>query len=401
MKIAQTLSLALAALLIPAAAHAIKIPIPVEGATLNLSFQLQTQFLMQENGAVNGNDNSYDIFVRRSRLLINGDFNQNFSYLVQIDNPNYGKKGNFNSRALIQDAWVGWAPGGITGSNVLYIDAGLLLIPISHNGLESTTNFITADLHSDSFRGLNPGLLTGLRDTGVQLRGWAFDKKVGFRGGVYEGVRAASTSTPNPTIAPKSNPRFAGFVNFDILGSEEGGWLYGAYKWGKDPILSVGASGIYQSQALPNAATGGLGDQALVSVDTYLNLPMTEAAELVFEATLYLNRNGSNSRDTGLGGFADLGYRFGAIAPYVGYEYFSAADCDTANLTVKQCLPVTATTGDVRTAKVGVNYFVNKNFNHLNAELTFNHGQSKDAATNTTLAANSTKTFLLHWSSIF
>ena len=66
MKATQALTVALAALLVPAAAHAVKVPIPVEGATLNVQFQLQTQLLGQENGAPNGTDNSYDVFVRRS-----------------------------------------------------------------------------------------------------------------------------------------------------------------------------------------------------------------------------------------------------------------------------------------------------------------------------------------------
>jgi hypothetical protein len=109
-----------------------------------------------------------------------------FSYLVQIDNPNFGKFGNFNGRAIVQDAWVGWAPTGIKGGTVVYIDAGILLMPISHHLLESTTNFITADAQIDAFR--FPGsVFPAFRDTGVQVRGWALDKKIGFRGGVYEG----------------------------------------------------------------------------------------------------------------------------------------------------------------------------------------------------------------------
>ena len=79
---------------------------------------------------------------------------------------------------------------------------------------------------------------------------------------------------------PKRNPAFRGFINFDIIGSEEGGWLYGAYKWGKDPILSVGLAGSYQSLAVRNGF-GNLADQKLLAADVYLNFPMTEANELV------------------------------------------------------------------------------------------------------------------------
>ena len=106
--------------------------------------------------------------------------------------------------------------------DVVFIDAGILLIPISRHLLESTTNFITADVHTDSFR-LTGNQFPGLRETGVQVRGWWFGKKVGFRGGVYEGIRAVNVAGANR----KSLPQVAGLVNIDILGSEEGGWLYG------------------------------------------------------------------------------------------------------------------------------------------------------------------------------
>jgi hypothetical protein len=404
-------ALALALLLAPAASFAVKVPIPIDGATLNISAQIQTQFLMNQNGAPDGTSNSYDIFMRRTRLLFNGDASQNFTYLLQIDNANFGKYGNWTPRAIIQDAWVGWAPGGITGGTVVYIDAGILLIPISHHLLESTTNFVGADVQIDAFR-FQGNVFQGLRDTGVQLRGWALDKKIGFRGGIYEGITpgapilgtapinlngvpatapaAACTITPSGTattaascLTPKRNPAFGGYVGFDIIGSEEGGWLYGAYKWGKDPILSVGVADNYQSLAVRNL-NGNLNDMNVFSADVYLNLPMTEANELVFEGTLYLNSNGSNTANTGLGISANLGYRFGKIAAYVAYDYFQAKDCDASNgeLTAAQqgtCLAQGAGTphsADTREGKVGLNYFFNKNLNHVNLEFASNHGQS-------------------------
>ncbi len=251
--------LAASLFLAPAASYATKVPIPIEGATLNLSVQVQTQFQVNQNGTPDGTNPSFDVYVRRTRLLVNGDISQNFTYLIQVDNANFGKFGNFTGRAIVQDAWIGWAPTGITGPTVFYIDAGILLVPFSHNGLESTTNFVAADLQADAFRMAGNGF-QALRDTGVQVRGWALDKKIGFRGGVYEGytpalqglvapgcITTTATSTTNNCITPKRNPALGGFVNVDIIGSEEGGWLYGAYKWGKDLILSVGVAAQYQS----------------------------------------------------------------------------------------------------------------------------------------------------------
>ena len=398
-------ALALALMLVPAASFATKVPIPIEGATLNVSFQIQPQFLVNEAGAPNGDSPSFDVYVRRTRLLMNGDLGPNVTYLIQVDNANFGKFGNFTGRAIIQDAWVGYAPTGITGNTVLYIDAGILLVPFSHHLLESTTNFVTADVQADTFR--FPGnALPAFRNTGVQLRGWALNKKVGFRGGVFEGYTPittpgiAATTTPAnvcvpagtpppatgtaaPTcVTPKRNPMLSGFINFDLIGSEEGGWLYGAYKWGKDPIVSVGLAANYQSLALKNAY-GSLTDVRVMSADVYMNLPMTEAAELVAEGTAYLNSNGNGSANTGLGLSGSVGYRYGSIAPYVAFDYFQSNDCDTS-LSVAQlttCVGKPGTLGtahsaDSRNLKVGLNFFFNKNLNHLNIEFGVNHGTS-------------------------
>jgi len=173
----------------------------------------------------------------------------------------------------------------------LFVDAGLLLIPISRHLLESTTKFITADVHTDSFR-LTGNQFPGLRETGVQVRGWWFDKTVGFRGGIYEGTRDINLAGADH----KALPQLAGFVNFDLTGSEEGGWLYGAYRWASDPVLSIGLSGLYQSLAVKNAvlpaAAQSFTDQEMASADVYLDWPMTEQPEIVLEGTGYRSKNG-------------------------------------------------------------------------------------------------------------
>jgi len=382
-------ALALVLFLAPAASFATKIPIPIEGATLNVSFQLQTQVLFNQNGTPDGQNPSIDIFVRRSRLLVNGDINQNFTYLIQIDNPNFGKYGNYTGRAIVQDAWIGWAPTGITGNNVVYIDAGILLVPISHHLLESTTNFITADVHTDSFR--FPGnAFPNLRETGVQVRGWALDKHIGWRGGIYEGGYAPIS---NARVTPKRYPQFAYFINFDIIGSEEGGWLYGAYKWGKDPILSIGHSSIYQSQAVLNyAPVNSLTDSLVQSGDVYLNWPMGDS-EIVVEVTGYRSINSgssSGSANTGKGFDADVGYRWGPFAPYVSYSYFQADDCDGALVgTDATNCALAIETANSRNIKAGLNFFFNKNLNHINVEFQSNHGLSAYGPANITAAATS------------
>jgi hypothetical protein len=320
--------------------------------------------------------------MRRSRISVGGNVGKNFSYFFQLDNPNFGKFGNFTGRTVAQDAWVGWAPTGIDGGTVVYIDAGLLYIPVSRHVLGYTTNYVTADLQTDGFR-LPNSPFPSFRDVGVQVRGWALDKRIGFRGGVYEGYapidEAAGTCTTGGAgcITPKRNPAFGAFVNVDLIGSEEGLWLYSAYKWGTSPILSVNLAGNYQSLALKNGL-GSLTDQRLLATGLYLDLPMTERAELVVDATVYLNGNGTGSPNTGTGVSGSVGYRYGFIAPYVAYDYFESSGCDAGSLTPSDLALCSANvdTANSRNFKAGVNLFFNKNLNHLHIEFGSNHGLS-------------------------
>ena len=197
--------------------------------------------------------------------------------------------------------------------------------------------------------------------------------------------------------------------------------MYGAYKWAKDPVLSVGFSGIYQAQAIRNtgiSATGDIVNQRLASADVYLNFPQSEAAELVVEAVGYLNGNGSGNTNTGTGFFVDAGYRFGFIAPYASFSYFqTSTDCNGMTLTTAQRNTCNASVdlGNSRNFKAGLNFFFNKNLNHLNLEFQSNHGVSgygpqsitagnagyvPSGITNS-LRVSAQKSFLAHWAVLF
>src|SRR2546422_8470075 len=131
--------LGLALSLAPAASHAISVPLSTTDATLNLNLQLQPQFLVNEAGTPDGMDPSYDVFVRRVRIAVNGTVGKSFSYYFQLDNPNFGKFGNLTGRVLVQDAWLGWAPTGIEGGPGGYIDGGRVGLPTCRRFLRQTT----------------------------------------------------------------------------------------------------------------------------------------------------------------------------------------------------------------------------------------------------------------------
>ena len=65
--------------LLSAAAHAVAVPLPTKDASLNIVVTIQPQFILNENGAPNGSDSSWDFFVRRTRLAATGDVGDNLS----------------------------------------------------------------------------------------------------------------------------------------------------------------------------------------------------------------------------------------------------------------------------------------------------------------------------------
>jgi hypothetical protein len=365
-------------LLAPAASWAVRIPLPIEGATLNVTPVVQTQALINENGAPDGQNPSYDIYARRTRIQVSGDVSQYVSYYFQVDNANFGKYGNFTGRMIVQDAWISWAPTGNTGGTVLMVEGGIIFVPSTRGVITSINSQFTVEGHPDLIRGFAAGSFPANRSTGVQLRGWALEKKIGFRGGLYEGVRP---SAADPGLNPNSNPMLSGLVNFNILGSQDGSYLYNSIYFSKEPLLSISLSGAYQSRGV--RVPKGVADIQTLNSTVYFEYPFSEDTEVIALLTGYRSSVGSGSKDTGFGWGADLGYRWKFVKPYISIEQFTSDDCPTdpsqlsgAALTACNTAATGAHSGDSRNFRAGLDFFINKTLNHVMIELSVNHGQS-------------------------
>ncbi len=359
-------------LVVGGGAWAGKIQLPaipgLEDANLNINVQLQAWLQSTENASPQNGINS-QVFMRRIRLITSGDITKQLHFFVQLDSPNFGRQagndptgltggtGVPNGRVLLQDAQLAYEP--VPGA---FFEMGLLLLPLSHNQVQSTTSFVTLDLHANTIRfpgatatGL-PGTTgantatTGLRELGIQTRGWAFEKKLGWRLGVYNGVRGAKGGyNPNDNtsitgVNPSGAPQFGGYLHWNFLDPEERGWLYQGVYFNNKPILSVGAGFGYQRKAI-RGMTPLLGPQdwRAFSGDIYAALPVFPDHELIAQVDFYNYDFGTGNPNTGNGFFAELGYRFGTIQPFVSYEYFSGSE--------------TVTNADARIIWAGVNWW--------------------------------------------
>ena len=230
--------LSLFAVLAPAAASA-QMQIKV-----NDSVNVKIGFLAQMQADFNQNvrqDTSYaqSIFLRRMRILVGGQVGSHLSFFFETDTPNLGRTTsggakNLGSQVIMQDAYVEIKPGT---SNAFLLDAGLQLIPLCRNCLESAVTLLPIDYSSFSF--LQSGL-TGSsvgRDVGFQAKGYLADNKVEYRAGVFSGARQST----NGVVTSSNSLRAAGRLQVELLEAEAPTYSYAGTYFGKKKVLALGA----------------------------------------------------------------------------------------------------------------------------------------------------------------
>ncbi|NMO18189.1 hypothetical protein HPC49_11245 [Pyxidicoccus fallax] len=300
---------ALVAVLHAAPAAAGKIALGEE-ANLNVNVLLQPQLQLIKDGAPVGHVGT-DLYLRRIRLLVFGNVTKNLSFFIETDQPNYGKDGNFDVTLFMQDAFVSYM-----FADKVWVDAGLLIAPLSRHNLQGAIALNTVDYHAGLVR-FTPGVGKIWRDTGVQLRGFA--GPLGFRAAILNG--AEGVRKPEATVNPDDLPRGVALVRWNFLTREEDLFFQGIY-FDDKPRLSVGAGADYQPSAIATAT--GVHDSLALSTDVFLNLPLAGDQTFVFQTHVFHYREGFDNAMSGTGFFSEVGYRFGHFEPVLSGEYFNS-----------------------------------------------------------------------------
>ncbi|TQF17618.1 hypothetical protein FJV41_02175 [Myxococcus llanfairpwllgwyngyllgogerychwyrndrobwllllantysiliogogogochensis] len=305
------LLLTLAVALLPlGSAVAGKITINDE-ANLNINLLLQPQAQFIKDGAPVGHVGT-DFFLRRVRLLVFGNVTKRLSFFMETDQPNFGKDGNYNVDFFVQDAFASYE-----FVDKLWVDVGFLIAPLSRHNLQGAIALNTVDFHSNLIR-FTPGVGKIWRDMGVQLRG--FVGPLGFRAAILNGAEG-TVREDAPAINPDDIPRGVAMVRWNFLTREEDLFFQGIY-FTEKPHLSVGAGADYQPSAVATAS--GVHDSVAFSADVFLDWPMGNDQELVFQTGVYTYRQGMDSPQSGTGFLSELGYRIGHVEPLVSVEYFNS-----------------------------------------------------------------------------
>jgi hypothetical protein len=366
-----------AVLLVSWVTFAAKVPTATPNFDLNLSFLIQVRGQLAWDGdpplgmgagpgAAPYGTVDTDFYIRRMRLIASGYAFNKFTFYLMFDTPNFGIRGNYTGSTFVQDVHIGFEP-----NRDLTIEAGFIYVPFNYLGLlaSSSTNSIekgTAILFYNNAR--------GLRETGVQVRTLLLDKRLYFRGGIFNGLHgrqnnqngAAVTTTDAATGIVNGNgrPMLAGSLRFNLIGGENAYSFPSIYLDGKSHV-SIGMAGQYQGKGSNTPITRvnaagvrqapvntAVNDYIAYSPDVFADFALEGDMEAVLMADVERFDWGSGSDKTGWGVAAEAGFRIGEFEPEVNGYWFNSDS--KQNSFIKYA--------------GGINWFINRHNNKLSLE---------------------------------
>lgn len=287
------------------------------------------------------------LYLRRMRVLVGGTLSAQTSFFFESEALNIGKVAangaKTNSVAMyVQDAQVQhvFVPE-------FAVVAGLQLVGIARNGLQSAASLMALNYGSYQFVPNGPLDNSIGRDLGVNFRGFFADERLEYRAGFFSGRNFNLFSPLRGTVRLQYN-----------FFEREKGFYYGGTYLGAAKYVSVGAGLDMQ------------GSYKAFAFDAFAELPVSDNHWITISGSVsFLNGGGSESDSTYFTGaiprqtimFLEAGLLFKSmnVQPYVKYEKQSV------NATVLRQVGATSATLDLQNALrsndrfgFGVNYFV-------------------------------------------
>jgi len=324
---------------------------------LKIALLLQGWAAFTHEGAQDPDSLQSDLYLRRMRVLLFGQYNEYVNFFVETDNPNFGKGGDLSPNTFIQDAWV-----ELNLHPALQIDVGMLLTPFSHHGMQGAVTLHSLDYHSALIR-YPRGSHKVWRDFGVMLRGMIVAPYLEYRVAICNGVSGSAEDPRNPNDWPRVTLRLTANVFEAEGGAGTGGFFYdGLYlSHSKDKgrvspkrVLAFGVSADWQKDLNVSLdADGNLrrrDDYWAVAADVFLDLPLLESKQLALTGQLNVyyydhgDRRGQTSPDgetisrswygaegggseySGVGLLSELGLRWDWLGVYEATDWFHATE---------------------------------------------------------------------------
>ena len=249
----ETRRFALATLLalLPAAPAWAQFQITSADGKHSLRFGILGQVQAEGLDTADASDISRNLFVRRLRLLIGGQFGERVSFFVETDTANMGKAGADGRKGETTLASLD-ARFTYSFSTAFKLDTGLLLIPNSHNSGQGATTLFPVDYGPYSFLASAPTGSRGGRDWGALARGYLAGNHLEYRAGVFQGARGADSTAPFRYVGRAVWYPFEAETDF----------FYSGTSFGKKRVVALGASIDHQD------------DYNSYGVDAYVDYPV-------------------------------------------------------------------------------------------------------------------------------
>jgi len=309
-------------------------PLRITTPNVTIQFGMLLQPQLEMVGDASADLTTKNLFLRRTRLIVGGTLYKYFEFFFDTDWPDLFKQDGFSTTASsykngpgmnIQDAFV----TGKAWADLIGVDAGFMLPPLSHNSLESAAKLYGEDYFANTFR-RSLALSSAQdpfasivqnpqgRDLGVQLRGLVAYGHVEYRVGLFQGFRVVEM----PTVPGQPDRvgglnffRFVARLQVNVLDAEPGFFHAGTYL-GAKKIVSFG--GFYDLQDKYKYFGG----------DVFVDLPLGPGVFTLQSNVTHWDGGGfltTIKKDTAYMG--EIGYLIGPLmlSPIFRYERLDAA----------------------------------------------------------------------------
>src|SRR6266850_1607027 len=248
-----------------------------ENTWFRFGAQVQAWYRVAQDRIIqpDGSDGSYamDFYCRRCRFFTTGSVVKNIYFNVLFEAGNYGRADPItgvktNGTPQILDAY-----GQVKFADWFWLSGGSILLPLSRNGLQPTTTYVSIDVSNIAQTGVLQQNSIVLRDLGFQANGFFVDNHVEYRAGVFQGSRQASISTQT---ASHNAPRFVAMVSANLWDTETG-YVNGGHYYGAKKVVGVMGNFDYQifRKNAPPAAGSDKNAYYGISGAVFLNYPLS------------------------------------------------------------------------------------------------------------------------------
>lgn len=197
---------------------------------------------------LNGNagDFAKNVYMRRGRFFMLGTIGDRITYFMLWESSNVGLPNPDGSKSLppfaFNDAFM-----DLRLDKHISVQAGLMVLPFTRNILQTPTTYWSLDIASVSATYITATQTNVLRDNGVQLKVNAADNHFEARAMISQGIKLADPAGPMGAgrLAGKNDPRFTGYIQYNVFDPETGYVFNGQY-FGKKRVAGVALGADYQ-----------------------------------------------------------------------------------------------------------------------------------------------------------